>query len=92
MPIRQGVRTEGAPRQWSKSQRHGLGWNGQQYHLGVFQRIADASHRRPAWALAGPVPGSVDHVVPGRAPLAPERSADVALADHRDLHARQQPA
>jgi hypothetical protein len=30
--------------------------------------------------------------VPGRAPLAPERSADVALADDRDPHARQQPA
>jgi hypothetical protein len=28
--------------------------------------------------------------VPGRAPLAPERSADVAFADDRYPHARQQ--
>ena len=71
--------------------RHSLAGDGQQYHVGVFQRVADASHRRPAWAFARAVPGPVDHVMPGRAPLAPERSADLTLADHRYPHGRQQP-
>ena len=32
-----------------------------------------------------------DHVVPDGAPSAAERSANIALADHRDPHDRQQP-
>jgi hypothetical protein len=53
--------------------------------------VTDAGYRRPAGAFAGTVPGSVDHVVPGGDPLAAERAADVALADHRNPHAALQP-
>lgn len=42
-------------------------------------------------APAGPSGTAVtlSYVVPGRQPLVPERSADVALTDHRDPHAGQ---
>jgi hypothetical protein len=68
-----------------------LARHGEHHHVGLLDGRADALYGGAARSLAGTVPGSVDHVVPGGDPLAAERAADVALTDHRNPHAALQP-
>ena len=56
-------------------------------HVSASDRVADRQDRGTAWSRARFCPGTVHHLVAGRAPSLAERAADVAGPDDCDLHA-----